>query len=1275
MHRHRVMDNADQRTVLQGRYSLGTCLTQEGESPQLWVGTDEHTGREHLVKIWVLPEDFDPSGITIQRTLWDAELRAQRRIASLPEAKDSLVVLHTAELDKERKQLVMVLDAEGYTPLAHALRERGVARRWLHPAQDAGPRAKLWQGLKRVARGLMLLHSQNILHCALTAESVFLNDADKERSFRLGGFDRLVHFGQPAPFEPIQRQGQSGGSTTSAELSFRADWAAFGRLCAQLILDIDPLRTADFHQEVTRQFGNKGWLLGLERDLIARLTAPNTKQRTSSGDLVLTGLIDIIDALQSRRARADQHLALIAIIDTRQNGHPNDLRLAVLRELQQEGKTEQGEPAMLAWIEQDLREAVVIHKQDATQYFLAGQRLVYQIEPLMAGGQQAKPLWEVARCQRIAGFTVGREMGRTTRLSAPIKVFHYKQYTDRRDSVVRSAYSWGPLWEQEQHTQLADDVGSFHDYLRMTNQLELLFRDAEIFAYERVGFCMEQRREYIAIEERERENPPPRWALRTRGSMTGLFEYVEDLGKEQPTVFLYLGDSEQILIDKHRDEYDKDDWEVIEQSECPERLRQELHETGSPGKEPPQRLFLSRPQSFQMQTDTPESTRCSVPPKGFLRSPELHGQIHLLRRRSVAIAHVRKNQYLLSVLCKPDVYLDTVAPLPAQDALVELDQAKKEAMAALWRTGPLFVLQGPPGSGKTHFVAHLLKQIFAEDPLAQVLVTAQAHGALDVLRQRVRKVLTEGTVEGSSKIFVRSRMPERQFRVEGEAEAADRDYLEQVARKVLLDTRSNLLAKERRTELQNRWLEVVEQLIDQVRDLEIQRTSRNTDDSEKPAQPDGADFVELVKRAASVTFATSTAADLAALVHRTQRFDWVIVEEAGKAHGFDLVLPLQVGYRWLLIGDQRQLEPYRSGDFAKAIAALDGEHGALRRLRSLVKGSSGLVDQALLNDYPVMPRASQADSQNAVSELVKVCDENLRFFERLYGLCDVASRVDRIVSKAPIAAMLYEQHRMHPTLANLISKAYYEPHGRGLGSSAMYKDNSPQSVKASVRHAFGGQIAGHPLVFVDVPRLPNRHEDSGEGYHYATEEADVVARFLAWLHVDPTAQKALAASDEKHAADPLRLAVLTPYRRQMYMLTPRIKQFFSKPPDWLSPAQIHELERDKHARFVHTVDSFQGNQAAVVVVSLVRNNHERDQRPAFGFLIDAPRMNVLLSRAERLLVLVGCWDFFQEVITQSNYNRDDPWAVVMNYLSKHAVRLSSSDLPRLPNLTQSGRPA
>ena len=72
---------------------------------------------------------------------------------------------------------------------------------------------------------------------------------------------------------------------------------------------------------------------------------------------------------------------------------------------------------------------------------------------------------------------------------------------------------------------------------------------------------------------------------------------------------------------------------------------------------------------------------------------------------------------------------------------------------------------------------------------------------------------------------------------------------------------------------------------------------------------------------------------------------------------------------------------------------------------------------------------------------------------------------------------------------------------------------------------------------------------------------------------------------------------------------------------------------------VHTVDSFQGNQADVVAVSLVRNNTEGPGR-GMGFLDESSRINVLLSRAERLLVLLGSWDFFRYQI--STVELDDP---------------------------------
>lgn len=52
---------------------------------------------------------------------------------------------------------------------------------------------------------------------------------------------------------------------------------------------------------------------------------------------------------------------------------------------------------------------------------------------------------------------------------------------------------------------------------------------------------------------------------------------------------------------------------------------------------------------------------------------------------------------------------------------------------------PKYALQGPPGTGKSTLVAHLLRQILEDDPMAQILVTAKDHAAVDVLLEKVMK--------------------------------------------------------------------------------------------------------------------------------------------------------------------------------------------------------------------------------------------------------------------------------------------------------------------------------------------------------------------------------------------------------------------------------------------------------------------------------------------------------------------------------------------------------
>jgi superfamily I DNA and/or RNA helicase len=90
------------------------------------------------------------------------------------------------------------------------------------------------------------------------------------------------------------------------------------------------------------------------------------------------------------------------------------------------------------------------------------------------------------------------------------------------------------------------------------------------------------------------------------------------------------------------------------------------------------------------------------------------------------------------------------------------------------------------------------------------------------------------------------------------------------------------------------------------------------------------------------------------------------------------------------------------------------------------------------------------------------------------------------------------------------------------------------------------------------------------------------------------------------------LAILTPYRQQ--------KQLLKNQP---MPAGCAEC--------VHSVNEYQGHEANVVVASLVRDNTKgATLQHNYGFLVEPELVNVMLSRARRLLVVVGRFRHFHE---------------------------------------------
>lgn len=217
------------------------------------------------------------------------------------------------------------------------------------------------------------------------------------------------------------------------------------------------------------------------------------------------------------------------------------------------------------------------------------------------------------------------------------------------------------------------------------------------------------------------------------------------------------------------------------------------------------------------------------------------------------------------------------------------------------------------------------------------------------------------------------------------------------------------------------------------------------------------------------------------------------------------------------------------------------------------------------------------------------------------------------------AGMLSRQYRMHPTIGTLISEAYYE--GK-LENCTVDGEGKPKA-EVVLPVIEPQSVVGKGIVWLDTPtamqdpRARERGPQEGRPRYTNPFEVAVLKGFIESLVLSPT---------EKI----LKLAVLAPYNQQVSLIRDRLTGI-RLPSGVVMKEELRSRGAESQTRLAHTVDSFQGNEADIIIVSLVRNNSGNRRRP-LGFLEDPERMNVLLSRAQRLLVLVGSWEFFSSQV-------------------------------------------
>jgi AAA domain/Protein kinase domain len=293
----------------------------------------------------------------------------------------------------------------------------------------------------------------------------------------------------------------------------------------------------------------------------------------------------------------------------------------------------------------------------------------------------------------------------------------------------------------------------------------------------------------------------------------------------------------------------------------------------------------------------------------------------------------------------------------------------------------------------------------------------------------------------------------------------------------------------------------------------------------------------------------------------SERFDWVIVEETAKAWCAELLMPLVLGERWTLIGDHKQLPPFGENEIRDIYEA--SRMSQVRDVTSLTSESD--VFQATLDLFGSLFTRAVEKPRAAIPRTGE--EQRDEPPHRFVGW--------------PLN-QLDTQFRMDDRILRVIKDSFYRE--EKLVSDALLRTKEP-------RHGFSEpeQIVGRAMLWLDTS------EDeacSKETEHWANEgEVLIIRQFLSQL------SPSLSAGSKS-------LAILSPYKKQNDLLREKLPQY---------------------AEAVYTVDAFQGREADVVILSLVRTNGlpVDDPKRRIGFLETAQRSNVLLSRARELLVIVG----------------------------------------------------
>jgi len=455
------------------------------------------------------------------------------------------------------------------------------------------------------------------------------------------------------------------------------------------------------------------------------------------------------------------------------------------------------------------------------------------------------------------------------------------------------------------------------------------------------------------------------------------------------------------------------------------------------------------------------------------------------------------------------------------------------------------MVQGPPGTGKTTFITELILQLVLHHH-KKVLLVSQSNLATDEALERV------------------ARATDRILTVR----VGDRDKIAQPVRDLHYDWTDPETRAALRGRLAAKGLATLARVWDTGGMLSLVR-----DEAVAEAEAAG-ERAEWERIAAHVDLVCATCIGIGtgrAFPFADRTYDVVILDEASRATQAEAIVPLRLGRRWVLVGDQNQLPPTVPREVRASLAAAGVNPG-----------------YASVSLFELLQGGKEAD-----------------------GLTEAPFRV--MPSRR---TMLATQYRMHPAIAGLVADVFYggapiESAGDALGRGLPLPPfEAPICVIDSREWPRRGDRP-----FADFPlneEVPSTRRETANSLANPLEVrlvVDVVRALATGSANLPRELLGQIHTKQGPEAGRISFAVITPYREQVI----RLREALGGVREW------GLLLNDDDS--VATVDSYQGKERDIVIVSTVRT--ARGERANLEFLEDVRRLNVAFSRARHKLILIG----------------------------------------------------